>query len=337
MLDVLLEYPIVSDKSQFSIRLGVEQFALRVITILRYLPPDGAVRAFQFQGNPGLVQLDPSAIQAAERFFVAGFHHILGGVDHLLFLLCLLVPFLRLRPLLVLVTSFTVAHSISLTAAAFGFVPNALWFPPFIETLIAATIFYVAVENIVVVVLRGDEQAELHRRWIATFCFGIVHGFGFSFLLRESYQFAGEHLVTSLVMFNLGVEAGQVLVIVALVPLLRLFFRFVVPRRLGIILLSALLGHTAWHWMLERGGALLQFPLPQFDALFLAGLLRALLAGLVLSVALFFADRWLRRLPTGWSGAVRRAACESGTSGERTTSAAPLNPMHKSRSMKTET
>ena len=174
-----------------------------------------------------------AAVQAARRFFVEGFEHILGGTDHLLFLLCLVVPFLQLRSLLVIVTAFTVAHSISLSAAALGFSPETLWFPPLIETLIAATIVYMALENLVIVWQQDDEAVQLRRRWIVTFCFGIIHGFGFSFLLRDFFQFAGEHLVTSLAMFNLGVEAGQIAVLLVLVPVLKLAFRYVVPRRLG--------------------------------------------------------------------------------------------------------
>ncbi|WP_170135065.1 HupE/UreJ family protein [Acuticoccus kandeliae] len=295
MLDVLLAYPITSETSRFTIALGVEQFALRVETLLRFLPPGGGVRAFEFVGNPGLIHLDPSWAQAAWRFFVDGFHHILGGADHLLFLLCLVVPFLRLRPLLILVTSFTLAHSVSLTAAAFGFVPQALWFPPLIETLIAATIVWMGLENIVVAFQRGAGEGELRRRWIVTFCFGLIHGFGFSFLLREQFQFAGDHLVTSLAMFNLGVEAGQILVLLILVPLLRVVFATLVSERLGVTIISALVVHTAWHWMIARGDDLMQFPFPTLDPLFLAGVLRALLAILVIGVALALVDRWLAR------------------------------------------
>ena len=309
MLDVLLTYPIASDTSRFALRFGVEQFALRVDTTLRYLPPDGGVRAFEFTGNPGLLQLDPSAVDAARRFFVSGFEHILGGVDHLLFLLCLVVPFLRVGPLLVLVTSFTVAHSLSLAAAAFGFVPNALWFGPLIETLIAATIVWMALENIVFAVGRGRRGAaragrELERRWIVTFCFGLIHGFGFSFLLVEEFQFAGTHLVTALAAFNLGVEAGQIAALVMMVPLLRLAFARLVPERIGVVIVSALVVHTAWHWMMERGDALMAFPFPALDPAFLAGLLRALLALLVIAVVLALVNmvvgRWTASMGGQW-------------------------------------
>src|SRR6185436_17487157 len=127
-----------------AIHLGVDRLGRKVTTALRFMPPGDSTRAFEFHGDQGLVQLDPRWHQAALRFVVSGFWHILEGTDHLLFLACLVFPFRRLRPLVVIVTSFTVAHSISLIAAAFGFVPDALWFPPLIETLIAATIVYMA-------------------------------------------------------------------------------------------------------------------------------------------------------------------------------------------------
>jgi len=119
---------------------------------------------------------------------------------------------------------------------------------------------FLALENIV----RG---ASTTARWAMALGFGLVHGFGFSFALRETLQFAGTHLLTSLLSFNIGVELGQVLVLVVLVPALNLFFRYVVAERIGIIVLSAIVAHTAWHWMTERWDALSQFPSPSIDAL----------------------------------------------------------------------
>ena len=122
-----------------------------------------------------------------------------------------------------IVTSFTVAHSISLIAAAFGFVPDALWFPPLVETLIAATIVYMALENIVGSQRRSGAGSSPSRS-------GIVHGFGFSFVLRETLQFAGDHLVTSLLAFNVGVEIGQVASCCSCsCPRLALLFRHACP------------------------------------------------------------------------------------------------------------
>jgi hypothetical protein len=294
LLDVLLEYPIQSDRSEFAIRLRVDRLGQKVSTALRFLPPDGATRAFELHGDAGLVRLDPRWHQAALRFVVSGFWHILEGADNLLFLCCLVIPFRRLRPLVIIVTAFTVGHSISLIASAFGFVPDALWFPPLIETLIAVTILYMALENIVYAAL-GKLGSDISRRWIIAFAFGLVHGFGFSFALRESLQFAGDHLMTALFGFNVGVEIGQIAVLLVLIPALDLIFRYVLAEWLGVIIMSALIAHVGWHWMIERGEQLAKFPFPKIDTAFLASAMRGLMAMLILALAVLLANGWLRR------------------------------------------
>ena len=284
MLDVLLEYPIHSPTARFSIHPGLAHLGLSTRTVLRFVPANGAERAFQYDGDPGLVRLDPRWHQAAWQFVKLGFFHILDGIDHLLFVLCLVIPVRRFRPLVAIITSFTVAHSITLIASAAGFAPSALWFPPLIETLIALSIVYMAFENIV--------GARLNRRWLIAFGFGLVHGFGFSFILRESLQFAGAHLATSLVAFNVGVELGQLFVLTLALPALALLYRYVVAERMGIILLSALVAHTAWHWMIDRGAVLrtYQFTLPDLDIALLAGAMRGLMLLLILAGALWVLD-----------------------------------------------
>jgi hypothetical protein len=279
MMDVLFEYTITSDRSRFSINPALARLGVRTNTVLRFLPAGGAERDFQYVGDPGLVRLDPRWHQAALRFVELGFSHILDGIDHLLFIVCLVIPFRRIRPLIAIVTSFTVAHSITLIASALGFAPSALWFPPLIEVLIAVSIVYMAFENIV--------GARLKTRWMLAFGFGLVHGFGFSFALRESMQFAGTHLATSLLSFNLGVEFGQVFVLALAIPMLSLLFKFVVAERMGTILLSALVAHTAWHWMLDRGEVLRQyrFEWPALDAAFAASAMRGLMLLLILAGA----------------------------------------------------
>lgn len=257
MLDVLFEYPITSDQSDFAIFPGLTRLGLRVNIGLRFLQPGKPERVFDVHADTGIVHLDPSWYQAFYLFAREGFFHILDGTDHLLFLLCLVIPFRKLRPLAVVVTSFTVAHSVTLIASAFGLAPDGLWFPPLIETLIAVSIVYMAFENIV--------GPKLQRRWIVTFGFGLVHGFGFSFLLRERLQFAGEHLLASLLAFNVGVEIGQLAVLLVAIPVLNLIFKYVVDERIGTILMSALIAHTAWHWASDRYTALRTFPLPSFD------------------------------------------------------------------------
>ena len=298
LLDILLEYPIASDEAEFSIDPRFAHLGLRTVTVLRFLPPDGAARAFQYSGDPGLVRLDPSWLQAAIRFVRLGFEHILDGIDHLLFLLCLVIPVRRFWGLLPVVTSFTVAHSITLIASAAGLAPGALWFPPLIETLIALSIVYMAIENIV--------GARPERRWMVAFGFGLVHGFGFSFVLRETLQFAGSHLVTSLLAFNFGVELGQMFVVALSVPVLVWLFRRVVAERVGTIVLSAMLAHTGWHWMTNRGSELLQYRVawPALDASLAASLIRWIMLALIVGGAV-----WLVRGPFGrWAARDHRSA-----------------------------
>jgi hypothetical protein len=267
-VDILLTYPISSDRARFAIHPHLARLGIHTLTVLRFVTPDGAVRAFEYQGDPGLVRLDPRWHQAALQFVRLGFEHILGGTDHLLFLFCLVIPFRRMRSVIPIVTAFTVAHSITLIASAYDLAPGALWFPPLIETLIAMSIVYMALENIA--------GPGLQRRWVITFGFGLVHGFGFSFALRETLQFAGSHLLTSLLAFNVGVELGQLLVLAIMIPALDLLFRFVVAERMGTILLSALVTHTAWHWMLDRADRLRQyrFEWPELNLLLLASAIR---------------------------------------------------------------
>jgi len=278
LLDVLLEVPIASEASDFAIHPGLERLGVRVVTVLRFLPPGGPERAFQVTGDPGVVRLDPRWHQAVAGFVRLGFRHILDGADHLLFLLCLVVPFRRFRPLVLVVTAFTAAHSVTLIASAYGLGPDVLWFPPLVETLIATSIVYMALENIV--------GASLGRRWVVAFAFGLVHGFGFSFALAESLQFAGRHLLTALLSFNVGVELGQVLVLAALVPALNALFRFAVPERVGTVVLSALVAHTGWHWMADRFATVRAYELGWADwrAAVMGSGLRWMAAALILAV-----------------------------------------------------
>lgn len=290
MLDVWFEYPIASEQSRFSIHPGLARLGLRVTSVLRFLPSGGAVRAFEYIGDPGLIRLDPRWHQAALEFVKLGFQHILDGTDHLLFLFCLVIPFRRLGALIPIVTSFTIAHSMTLIASAYNLAPSALWFPPLVEALIAASIVYMALENII-------GTTTVHRRWMITFAFGLVHGFGFSFALRETMQFAGSHLLTSLLSFNVGVELGQLLVLVVLIPVLDLLFRFVVAERMGTIILSAIVAHTAWHWMTDRADRLAQFRFewPAITAAQLATLLGWSIVVVFLAALIWLTSAFLER------------------------------------------
>ena len=290
MLDVVLSYPIASPASRFSIRPLLAHLGVVTTTVLRWVASDGSERAYRYEGNPGLVRLDPGALQAAGQFVALGFQHILTGVDHLLFLLCLVIPFRRLRPLVGVVTAFTAAHSITLIASALGVAPGAAWFPPLIEFLIAASIVVMAIENIA--------GARLDRRWMVAFGFGLVHGFGFSFALRDSLQFAGTHLLASLVAFNVGVELGQLLMITLAIPLLGWIFRKVVDERVGTIILSTIVAHEAWHWMTARFSVVREYRVtwPALDMALAISLMRGVMLLLIIVAVLWGVALFIARL-----------------------------------------
>ena len=306
MLDVVLRTPVESAESRFEIEPAWAHLGLRTTTVLRFVTPDGAERVFQYQGNPGRVRLDPRWHQALLRFVALGFAHILDGIDHLLFLLCLVIPLRRFWPLVKVVTAFTLAHSITLVASVLGLAPNALWFPPLIELLIAVSIVFMALENIV--------GRTLRRRWMWAFGFGLVHGFGFSFQLRESLQFAGSHLFTSLLGFNLGVELGQLFVLLFMVPGLALLFSKVMAERTGSILVSALVAHTSWHWMTDRWGALTsyEFRRTMVDAAFGAAVLRWVLLLLIVVGAAWGLGALYRQLSARFGSSKGEGSAEEG-------------------------
>jgi len=293
-LDAHLVYPISSPKSVFSIQttIGADLGDYVRLTI-RYIPRGEPSRAMMITGASGRVALDPAWYQASVGFVRLGIEHILSGIDHLLFLLCLIIPFRRIWGLIPVITAFTVGHSITLIGTAYNIAPVGAWFPPFVEAAIAVSILYMALENIV--------GASLRRRWIIAGLFGLVHGFGFADILKEQLQFAGSNLLVSLFSFNVGIEIGQVAVLCVFVPALALLFRGAMSGRMGIIVVSAIVAHTAWHWMIDRADVLWKTPWPQITVPGLMILARWVVAvGLAVGLAKLLA-KWIERK---WPGHV---------------------------------
>jgi hypothetical protein len=160
-----------------------------------------------------LLQSASSKWQTALRYVASGIEHIAIGYDHIAFLLAVIVLGRRFWPLFKAVTAFTIAHSITLTLAVLRIVelPSAL-----VETLIAASIVYVAAENFFV--------RDIRHRWWITFAFGLIHGFGFASVLRD-YGLPEDAIGLALLSFNVGVEIGQLLIVVAAVIIWQLGFR----------------------------------------------------------------------------------------------------------------
>ena len=174
------------------------------------------------------------------RFFKDGFAHIFSGIDHILFVLSLLLVTRRWKDLAIVVTGFTVAHSITLALGAFDLVTIS---SRIVEPVIAASIVYVALENVV--------SKKPRARLAVTFVFGLVHGFGFSESLR-ALGLSGRELVPALLGFNLGVEAGQLVIVLPLfLVLLWLQKKERLSRSMLVAASSVVAVIGAW-WFAER-------------------------------------------------------------------------------------
>lgn len=173
-------------------------------------------------------------------FFLLGIEHIFLGFDHLLFLAGLLLVAPAMGTIVRLVTSFTLAHSLTLGLSVLG-----IWDPPgrWVEAAIAASILFVAVENLI-------RQKPPGRMWL-TFGFGLIHGFGFAGLLREMGLGSGT-LWSSLGGFNLGVEAGQLAVVAVLAPLILASRKQRWYGRVGIPAASTAIAFFGAYWLVER-------------------------------------------------------------------------------------
>jgi hydrogenase/urease accessory protein HupE len=177
-------------------------------------------------------------------FLRLGVDHILIGYDHLLFLVGLIIACRRFATIAAIITCFTIAHSITLALAAFDVVTLS---PKIVEPLVAASIVYVGLENLA---LRGREPA---RRWLLTFGFGLIHGFGFAGALKSAGGgLTGAALALPLFAFNLGVEFGQIVVAAVCLPILFFLRRQEKFDAYGSPVVSALVVLAGGYWLLKR-------------------------------------------------------------------------------------
>lgn len=211
----------------------------------------GGTKVFRAKGllhEP--VTVTSSATAAAWTFVVEGIEHILGGLDHVLFVLCIVLGATGPRSLISRVTGFTIGHSITLTVGFFGFVPKGSWFVPTVELGIALSIIYAAV-----VAIRTEEghRSSEWTMFAVTFAIGMLHGLGFSFVLHEILRIDAPNLWQSLLSFNVSVEIGQLAIVLIAWPSLVLLRRLSVPAwhytRLGVA--SACIAVAAF-WTYER-------------------------------------------------------------------------------------
>ena len=194
-------------------------------------------------GRRSAEEVQTARMSTFGEFFFMGVEHILTGYDHLIFLFGLLIAMSHFRATLLMITCFTLAHSATLALAAFDLVRVPAHI---VEPLIAVTIIYVGVENLL---RRGSATG----RWKLTLIFGLVHGLGFATDLKEKVAgMVGEKIVLPLISFNLGVELGQMAVAVLVLPLVwwlrsqPILVRSLVPACSSLVVVAG-----AW-WLVER-------------------------------------------------------------------------------------
>ncbi len=191
----------------------------------------------------------PSKWAVSADYFRLGVEHILGGIDHLLFVLALLLIVDGTRRLIATITAFTIAHSLTLAAATLGWVhvPQAP-----VEAVIALSILFVAGE--ILHVRQGRPGVTSRWPWLVAFTFGLLHGFGFAGALTE-VGLPQKEIPLALLMFNVGVEAGQILFIFAVLSLLHIGRRIVTaPSKWAVPAAAYGIGGLSAFWVIERVG-----------------------------------------------------------------------------------
>lgn len=193
--------------------------SLQIDVLLRIQLADGTSHsAILRPSSPSFVIPEqPSSVELAWSYFLIGIKHILEGVDHLLFILGLLLIVRSTSTLIKTITAFTLAHSITLAIATLGYASTPL--AP-LNVLIALSILFLGPE--IVRVWRGQTSVTIRHPWVVAFAFGLLHGFGFASGLK-TIGLPGHEIALALLMFNVGVEVGQLFFVAVILAMLQSF------------------------------------------------------------------------------------------------------------------
>ena len=225
--------------------------------VLDYRP--GSVQVFRARGlldEP--IVVSHSIVDSMMTFIGEGMKHILEGLDHVLFVICLVLGAMHLRPLLWRVTGFTVGHSITLSLGFFGFVPSGAWFVPAVETGIALSIIYVAVVAVLPDVMPSFKSEKSEWTVVGITCLiGLLHGLGFSFVLHNILQVTSPNIWQSLLSFNIGVEVGQLLIVLVTLAVFYLIGKLG-TRAVSIsrYLVAGVCSAISLVWVFDRAGSI---------------------------------------------------------------------------------
>jgi len=240
--DAEIEYPIASPESRLDIRTNVMPgLGVRVRLQLEFLAAGKPARNYVLQGGSGWVSLDPRLHEAVSLFAGRGFAAVLT-LERVVFLLCLLAPFTSWRSLMVVV-ALSALQVMTLTATAEGAVGATRWLGEISSTGTAGAMLLLAIANL--------GAPNLRRRWLLASVVGALGGFSLGTQLAELMQLAGSHRGFAVVSFDLGVVLAELAVGALAVAAMRLLFARVLGPPLGVVVVSALVGHAAWHWTID--------------------------------------------------------------------------------------
>jgi hypothetical protein len=242
--DAELEYAIRSPAPNLSIRVNVApELGRRLKLQLEFLPANEPARSFTLIGGLGWIALDPRWYEAAWLFAKEGFTVALS-FERFVFLLCLIAPFRQFRGVLALVLVFTGLQAFTLTATSLLDIRGIRWLTSLYAAGLGAAILLLAIGNLA--------APSVRVRWAISAALGALGGFGLGRVLDDAWQFTGTHPVVSAVSFNSGVAAGEVVSLALAFALMRLVFARLLPASLAVVVVSAVLGHLGWHWMIDR-------------------------------------------------------------------------------------
>jgi len=226
---------------------GLQRSRVDVLVRVEFL--QGTAKTFRLTAaSPqALISNQQSWLDVATSYLLLGVEHILGGLDHLLFVLALLILINDRKKLVATITAFTIAHSLTLASSALHWI--SLPVPP-VEACIALSIVFVASE--ILHQQQGKPTLSQNRPWLVAFGFGLLHGLGFAAVLTE-IGLPDNALITALVLFNVGVEIGQLLFVAVMLLLYVVLQRWLQARPVLRSQLPAyLIGGVASFWFIER-------------------------------------------------------------------------------------
>ena len=264
--DAHFGYRIASPASGFALhtKFGADRMAFARLSI-RYLAHGEAPRSFVVTGTSQQVALNPTGYQVARGFVVRGAMQVLSAPAQWLFLLALMLPVRRTADVVSSTGAFVAGLSLALIGTSGALAPAGQWFAPFGATLTAAALLAVTVHN-------GVSVSAAHRP-LAAGAFGLAHGFFFSSGLIQEMSFASIHSALAILAFDVGIALAAVSAIAIIIVVLALPLPHLTGR-VWIIVPSALIGHSAWHWLDEASSELWQTTWPAIDTRAILLLLR---------------------------------------------------------------